>query len=386
MATREALAAYHRKRNFSKTPEPHQAGKHSAGRLSFVIQKHHASQLHYDFRLELDGTLKSWAVPKGPCLDPGVKRMAVHVEDHPLSYADFEGSIPEGNYGAGDVIVWDRGEWLPDEDAHKGYASGKLKFELKGQKLHGHWALVRMRGKGEKQEPWLLIKDTDSAARPLDEYDVLAQEPSSVISGRDVAPDAQQAAKAPARKPAAKRAASAKRTSASKPARLPRITHAERVIDKSSGITKGDLVAYYQSVADLMLVHLHQRPVSLVRAPEGVGGELFFQKHAQGRELPHVTLLDPSLDPEHAPLLQIDSTAALLSAAQMNTIELHTWNATSKIIDKPDRMTFDLDPGEGVPWDRMQDAALLVQTLLVELGMTPFLKTSGGKGLHVVVP
>ncbi|MDM0117014.1 non-homologous end-joining DNA ligase [Variovorax sp. J22R133] len=390
MATREALAPYHRKRNFSNTPEPRQAGKKRAGALSFVIQKHHASQLHYDFRLELDGTLKSWAVPKGPCLDPSVKRMAVQVEDHPLSYGDFEGTIPPGNYGAGTVIVWDRGQWLPEEDARKGYEDGKLVFELQGEKLHGHWALVRMRRNGEKKTPWLLIKESDSAARPLNEYDVLEDQPDSVISGRKpqapAATPTPEAKKAPNAKPApnAKKTPSAKRAPSAKTAT--RITNADRVIDQSSGATKGDLVAHYARFADVVLPHLHRRPVSLVRAPEGVGGELFFQKHAQARELPDVKLLDTSLDPGHEALLQIDTTAGLLSAAQMNTVELHTWNATSDIIDKPDRMTFDLDPGEGVPWSRMQEAALLVQTLLVELGLSPFLKTSGGKGLHIVVP
>lgn len=165
-----------------------------------------------------------------------------------------------------------------------------------------------------------------------------------------------------------------------------RITHAERVIDSQSGITKGELAAFYAQVSELMLPHLKGRPVALVRAPDGVGGELFFQKHAQGRALPGVTLLDPALDPDHEPMLQIDNARGLLSAVQMNVIELHTWNATSDAIDQPDRMTFDLDPGEGVAWPRMQEAAMLVRTLLQELGLPAFLKTSGGKGLHVVVP
>jgi len=182
----EALAPYRLKRDFKKTPEPHQVGHASRAGHAFVVQKHHASHLHYDFRLELDGTLKSWAVPKGPCLDPSVKRMAVHVEDHPVSYADFEGTIPPRQYGAGTVIVWDRGEWEPDGDARRGLAEGKLKFELRGGKLRGRWTLVRMRGKGEKQEPWLLIKEHDEEARPLADYDIVEAEPDSVLSGRDV--------------------------------------------------------------------------------------------------------------------------------------------------------------------------------------------------------
>ncbi|WP_409514027.1 non-homologous end-joining DNA ligase [Variovorax sp. DXTD-1] len=169
-------------------------------------------------------------------------------------------------------------------------------------------------------------------------------------------------------------------------AKAPRITHAERVIDAASGVTKGDLAAYYATVAPLILPHLKGRPVALVRAPEGVGGELFFQKHAQHSDIAGIKLLDPALDPGHDPLLQIDTAQALIGAAQYNTIELHTWNATSRAIGKPDRMTFDLDPGEGVDWQQIQEAALLVHVLLDELGLPSFLKTSGGKGLHVVVP
>jgi bifunctional non-homologous end joining protein LigD len=164
------------------------------------------------------------------------------------------------------------------------------------------------------------------------------------------------------------------------------ITHAERVIDKESGTTKGELVAYYDQVSKLMLAHLKRRPVALVRAPDGIGGELFFQKHAQQGALSGVKLLDPALDPGHEPLLQIETARALLFAAQMNVIELHTWNATSDAIDRPDRITFDLDPGAGVDWPKMQDAAMLLRTLLAELGLPAFLKTSGGKGLHVIVP
>src|SRR5215469_6988055 len=165
-----ALEEYRRKRDFRKTPEP--AGgaataKRSGTGLSFVIQKHAARRLHYDFRLELDGALKSWAIPKGPSLDPGEKRLAVHVEDHPLDYGQFEGVIPEGEYGGGTVLLWDRGIWAPaDEDVDAAYQRGSLKFTLNGEKLHGNWALVRMGGKAaeERRENWLLIKERDEAA------------------------------------------------------------------------------------------------------------------------------------------------------------------------------------------------------------------------------
>ena len=164
------------------------------------------------------------------------------------------------------------------------------------------------------------------------------------------------------------------------------LSHPDRVIDPSTGATKIDVARFYASVAPLLLPHLKQRPVALLRAPDGVGGEQFFQKHMEGRALPGVTVLDAALDAGHAPLLEINSEAALLGVVQMNTLELHTWNATSDKIERPDRFVLDLDPGEGIAWPQVQEAALLVRTLLTELGLTPFLKTSGGKGLHVVTP
>ena len=187
-----ALEEYKRKRDFRKTPEPTGAQRSRAkGRagVSFVIQKHAARRLHYDFRLELDGVLKSWAVPKGPSLDPGEKRLAVHVEDHPLEYGEFEGVIPEGEYGGGTVLLWDRGTWTPlDHDPAAAYAKGALKFTLHGEKLHGNWALVRMGGKaaGERRENWLLIKERDGEAVPHSGDAVVADNPLSVASGRSL--------------------------------------------------------------------------------------------------------------------------------------------------------------------------------------------------------
>ncbi len=185
-----SIKEYWRKRDFNKTAEPR--GKKPALRkdseaLPFVIQKHDASRLHYDLRLEFDGVLKSWAVPKGPSLDPKEKRLAVEVEDHPLEYASFEGIIPEGEYGAGSVIVWDRGVWIADVDPRKAFQKGNIKFELRGEKLHGHWALVRMkRRERDKSNNWLLIKERDAYAKPLEELDVLKKKPRSVISGKEV--------------------------------------------------------------------------------------------------------------------------------------------------------------------------------------------------------
>jgi bifunctional non-homologous end joining protein LigD len=182
-----SLKEYKRKRDFRKTPEPSGDGAKAAPGRQFVIQKHAASRLHYDFRLEHEGTLKSWAVPKGPSLDPSVKSLAVQVEDHPIEYATFEGVIPQGEYGGGTVMVWDRGTWEPEVDPDKGLRQGKLKFKLHGEKLHGSWALVRMGGRaGENGKNWLLIKHRDEEAKPLKKFDVLKREPLSVVSGRDL--------------------------------------------------------------------------------------------------------------------------------------------------------------------------------------------------------
>jgi bifunctional non-homologous end joining protein LigD len=168
------LRKYRTKRDFSKTAEPSGNGKRQRGH-SFVIQKHAATRLHYDFRLEMDGLLKSWAVPKGPSLDPTEKRLAVEVEDHPLDYAKFEGIIPAGEYGGGTVMVWDYGTWEPQADPHAGHQEGKLKFTLDGQRLHGGWALVRIRNdKRRSAKPsWLLIKERDRWARPHADGDIL---------------------------------------------------------------------------------------------------------------------------------------------------------------------------------------------------------------------
>ncbi|MCK9510318.1 MAG: DNA ligase D [Pigmentiphaga sp.] len=735
----DSLASYKKKRNFALTPEPAEGGEPGIEALHYVIQKHWASRLHYDLRLELDGAMKSWAVPKGPSLDPADKRMAVQVEDHPISYNTFEGQIPAGQYGAGKVVIWDRGYWTPIGDPADGYRKGKLKFEIHGHKLKGRWTLIRMHGRGdEKQPPWLLIKEHDAFERPASEFSVVDEMPDSVAAlpappmpvqaagsserngsrglseaakaplpqrlspqlatlveaapadasgwlwelkfdgyrmlariqkgevrlvtrngndwtatmpelakavrrlpvrsawldgevlmldaqgrpdfqalqnafdgestrdlvyyvfdvpyaeGRDLrplplvrrrewlralveqsptdrvrfsaafeakpadlvasacqlgfegvigkrkaAPYAQRrnadwiklkcshrqefviggfteprgsrtgigslllgvhggdgalhyagnvgtgfndrtltelrrkleplitgespfanprairrkahwvrpaliaevsfaewtqenrirhsvfrglrddkpvkaiireepkfmaASKTPTSRvktPTGKRmpatANEANGTNGAKASKVPacrgiavpaslRVTNAERVIDPSTKFTKLDLVRYYAKVAPLMMEHLKARPVALVRASDGVKGELFFQKHLNTAAMSGIAQLDPALYPEHPPMLAVARPEGLLSGAQMNVIEYHTWNARKDRIDRPDRMTFDLDPGKGVAWEQVQEAAHLVQVLLDGLGLPAFLKTSGGKGLHVVVP
>ena len=182
------LLAYRRKRHFNQTPEP--AGKRPPvkGHL-FVVQKHDASHLHYDFRLELDGVLKSWAVPKGPSLDPAIKRLAIHVEDHPVDYGSFEGTIPQGAVWRRHGDALDRGDWEPVGDPHEGYRKGRLKFILHGEKLQGGWMLIRTGGmghSGKDQRQWLLFKERDEKAMPTEEGDLLEQAPLSVLTGRNL--------------------------------------------------------------------------------------------------------------------------------------------------------------------------------------------------------
>ncbi|HEY0848234.1 MAG TPA: DNA ligase D [Noviherbaspirillum sp.] len=739
----DKLSTYHARRNFAITPEPRGDIVGPSGHLRFVVQKHHARKLHYDFRLELDGTLKSWAVPKGPSLDPAEKRLAVHVEDHPLDYIDFEGDIPERQYGAGHVDVWDIGTWEPQGDPLAGYRAGKLKFRLDGEKLHGGWTLVRTRLSGGSKEQWLLIKEKDEDARPHREIDITEAMPHSVLRGPadgagargatrktddaavgtrkppkgrgsrrekkqvdasldptaltnarrasvpatmtpqlatlvDAAPasgdwlyeikfdgyrilarieggdvalltrdgkdwtarmpaqveaiaalgidsawldgeivvldkdgvpsfqllqqsfDEKRAAQilyflfdlpylngydlraaplverrallerllagvrsevlrysapmqqapqqlldsacrmsmegligkradapylgkrsdtwiklkcrrrqefviggytepqgsrkyvgalllgvydngtlryagrvgtgfdratlhavyrqlAPLKQrnspfvgiPAGMRRAEThwvkpqlvaevsfsewtsdgmlrqavfhglrsdkpatdirREEAASAPGKrrvqntqapdvVPietpdaaqlhgiRISNPDRVIDPEGGFTKLDLARYYERIAEHILPYLRNRPVYLLRAPEGIEGERFFQKHSTRMSIPGVRTLDPSLDPGHAPLMTIDSPHALVGAAQMGNVELHTPNATADRIDRPDCMVFDLDPDPALPWEKVVEGAQLTKVVLDELQLQSFLKTSGGKGLHLVVP
>ena len=179
------LDEYHEKRDFGRTPEPAGGEAHTGDSLRFVIQKHAASHLHYDFRLEMDGVLRSWAVSKGPSLDTADKRLAVEVEDHPIEYGDFEGVIPEGEYGGGTVMLWDRGTYTPRGDILGMYGAGSIKIDLHGSKLEGGFALVRMKRRPkETRDNWLLIKERDEHVRPRAEFDVLEALPNSAATGR----------------------------------------------------------------------------------------------------------------------------------------------------------------------------------------------------------
>ncbi len=421
-----SLSEYKRKRHFNVTPEP--KGKKSAAKgNSFVIQKHDASHLHYDFRLELDGTLKSWAVPKGPCLDPSVKRLAMQVEDHPVEYGSFEGIIPEGEYGGGTVMLWDTGTWEAIGDPREGYRSGKLKFHLYGQKLVGDWMLVRIGGKaaedaGKKQ--WLLFKERDDEAKPITDGDVLEEKPLSVSTGRSLeeiaaardwvwgakpkakpkskvkspkppasAAKKSRVKKAPAAMPAAKlvKRAAAKDPHADYDASKQelagvRLTHPDKVLYPDGGITKLDIANYYRTVADWILPHIVDRPLVLVRCPEGQQKECFYQKHP-GLGTPATLRQFPIREKTKTePYVIVDDVSGLISLAQVGALEVHAWGSHAAHLEKPDRLIFDLDPDPGVVWPTVVQGARQVRQFLLDLGLKSFVKTTGGKGLHLVVP
>jgi bifunctional non-homologous end joining protein LigD len=399
--TPRKLEHYRKRRRFDRTPEP--AGRalpEKGAALRYVIQKHAARRLHYDFRLEHEGVLLSWSVPKGPSLSPAERRLAVRTEDHPLEYAGFEGVIPQGEYGAGNVMVWDHGSWQPESDVAASLKKGRLTFTLQGTKLHGRWHLVRLRSQGEKRENWLLFKGRDAAAS--DDEDVLEAQPESVVSGRSLDEigaarervwHSNREADAPkgVRARVARRAADRAPVRASEiVSRLPvgfRFTNLDKRLYPELGLTKADLIAYYALVAEWLLPHVAGRPLTLVRCPDGVGSQCFYQKHA-GTGMPKaVERIDiAEEDGEVKPYLAIHDLPGLLAAPQLGALELHTWVAHWPEVERPDQLVFDVDPDEGLGWEQVVSAATELKQRLEDLGLESFVKTTGGKGLHVVAP
>lgn len=408
------LKEYVRKRDFKKTSEPKGAvvakgaGKSKGKPLTFVVQKHAASHLHYDFRIEMEGVLRSWAVPKGPSFDPTVKRLAMHVEDHPYEYGSFEGTIPQGEYGGGTVMLWDQGTWIPDGDNPvAAYHKGSLKFELKGTKLKGRWALFRIRTGGEKS--WLLVKEKDKFAKSIKKYDVTTKEPLSVTTGRDLDEIAnakkknvwgnkpeRQLKKAAAKEITAKKSTP---TKAAKPAKklvkkkTPsldelkniNITHPDKIYYKDKGYTKLDVIEYYVKASELMLEHISDRPIMVIRSPGGAEtGKMFFQKHWTPSFPKAVKKIKSGTDEDD--LITVDSVEGIIGLIQLGTLEIHIWNTHAQHIETPDQLVFDIDPDEGVTWKDITNTASIFRKRLEQIGLKSFLKTTGGKGLHVVTP
>jgi bifunctional non-homologous end joining protein LigD len=390
------LERYREKRDFSRTPEP-PAKAARKQKFSYVVQKHAARNLHYDFRLELDGVLLSWAVPKGPSLDPAVKRLAMQTEDHPVEYGGFEGTIPKGEYGGGTVMVWDRGTWVPEGDPRAQYQKGRLTFELRGKKLGGRWHLVRTRkGGDDTKQSWLLFKSEDERARRRN-GSIVEEQPDSALTGRSLEEIAEQADRTwhSKRKERSSSGEGPKKSpkklgngASSAGARTPSVTltHPDRVLYPERGTTKRDLADYYAKVADYILPHVANRPLSLVRCPEGQDKQCFFQKHV-GAGVPApiraIPIHDKNGDVEYT---TVDDVLGLIALVQMSVLEIHTWGSHADDPERPDLLVLDLDPDTALPWRRVAESALVIRERLRQLGLESFVKTTGGKGLHVCAP
>lgn len=400
----DALQTYRDKRDFSRTPEPSGAASPaSAGEAPrFVVQRHRAGRLHYDLRLEVDGVLVSWAVPRGPTLDPTVKRLAVHVEDHPLDYAEFEGLIPKGEYGAGDVIVWDIGTYVSLKgDAAGAIEAGELQVELHGQKLSGRFVLVRTgRSSGEGRQ-WLLLKSDDGSAVPG--WDTEAH-PRSVLSGRTndevrhppapppVRPDPHDRWHAPS--PAQFEALES----------LPNdgtwhvdgvdvaLTNLDKVLfpgrDGAAPLTKRDLIRHYATVAPSLLAYLVDRPVNLQRFPNGVDAKGFWQKNVPSNAPEWWSSFhDVDARPGRTEWYSVlDRPAALVWLANLAVVELHPWTSPVADVAAPSWALIDIDPGPATTFDDVIVLARLYRTALDHLGILGGPKVTGQRGIQIWVP
>jgi bifunctional non-homologous end joining protein LigD len=413
----DALAPYRRKRDFARTPEP--SGSPAAGAPDldaprFVVQRHRARRLHYDFRLEIGDVLVSWAVPKGPTLDPAVRRAAFKVEDHPIEYIDFEGVIPAGEYGGGDVIVWDAGTWQADEagdppDPAAALAAGELHLDLAGEKLRGRFVLVRTRRGNWEKEEWLLLHKHDEFA--VDGWDP-EEHPRSVLSGRTndevkADPERMWRSDLPASVAAVllkPRIVTASEEELAELDGLPaqgtwhvfgrelKVTNLGKVLFPArpgeEPVSKRDLLRYTAQVAPTLVPHLRQRALNMHRYPNGAQAKGFWQK-----ELPDhapewlARWTNPEADRgETRTYLVVDEPAALVWAANFGALEWHAWTSQ---IDEPHQPTYalvDLDPGDATSWEDLLVLARLHRTALEHLGVHGRVKVTGRRGIQIWVP
>jgi bifunctional non-homologous end joining protein LigD len=368
-----ALEQYRAKRNFTHTPEPKGVVKRHAGKPVFVIQEHHASKLHYDLRLESGGVLKSWAVPREPTMDPTVKRLAVRVEDHPLAYARFQGDIPQGEYGAGHVEIWDQGTYQvakPAKALERGLDDGKVEFELHGQRLKGKFTLLRTQW-GRGKDNWLLIKLTDAYAQP-------GTAAHAAISGR------RNTTARTHRRPNPK--SNGKATG--RP-RTVEFTHTDKVLFPAKGYTKGDVLEFYEKIADRLLPHLKDRPVTLERLPDGLqrpNSPHFWQKNTPDYYPDWIPRIDlPTERGKPVQYALVNDLQTLLYLVNQGTMTFHVYFSRVSDLEHPDYVLFDLDPGQATFQDAVK-VAKHIHRLLVHQGADSFPKTSGKSGLHIVVP
>lgn len=355
------LTKYNEKRDFNKTKEPVGKSEKKSKRLKFVVQYHIARKEHYDLRLEYNGVLLSWAVPKGPSYEPKDKRLAVHVEDHPISYRNFEGNIPKGEYGGGTVMIFDRGFYEPLNDFQKGMKNGNLKFRLKGSRLKGDWTLVHF-----KEDNWLLIKENDKYF----EFNDIKQITTSIKTNRTIEEIKNNE----------------KKSKKENIINGIEITNPDKILYKNSKITKLEVIKYYEKVSKKMLRYIDKRIISTVRCPEGIHNDIFFKKHFENEREGFSKIIVSNQNHETEDYYYITNEKGLISEAQMNSIEFHTWGSKITDINYPDIMVFDLDPDEKLSLKKLRDGVRDLKSILDELKLKSYLKTSGGKGYHIVVP
>jgi bifunctional non-homologous end joining protein LigD len=410
------LAPYHAKRDFSRTPEPAGAKPESPDgvQLRFVVQLHRARRKHYDVRFEMSGVLASWAVPNGPTLDPAVKRLAVHVEDHPIEYIDFEGVIPHGEYGGGDVIVWDTGTWEPYEtdDPVAAVAAGELKADVSGYKLKGRFVLIKTGGRrgSEDADQWLMMHMKDDLAVPgwnPEDY------PQSVLTGRtneqvkadpdrlwrSDLPPAEAAVELRPRPvaPPTKDELAALDDLGSTGAwsvfgRELRLTNLDKELfpgrEGEPAVSKRELIRYAAQIAPVILPYVSGRPLNMHRFPGGADQPGFWNK-----QLPdHVPAWlprwrDPNAKPDKTTTyLVIDEPAALVWAANYGALEWHAWTSLAASPENPTYALIDIDPGSSTTWDEILVLARLHRTALAHLGVRAQPKVTGQRGIQIWIP
>ena len=409
----ERLETYRARRDFTVTPEPPGSGA-ARGWGRFVVQRHRARRLHYDLRLELEGVLVSWAVPKGPTLDPAARQLAVHVEDHPIEYFDFEGVIPKGEYGGGDVIVWDWGTWEPAgaEDPARAIEKGNLHFDLQGQKLAGRFVLVRRDRDQSGKEQWLLLHKHDEHAQAGWDPEAHPRSVKSGLTNDEVAaaPEALWRSDLPAGE-AAVRMGQPRRSWASPTddelralesiggagrwvveGRELKLTNLDKVLfparEGGRAVAKRDLVRYHALIAPHMLPYLVDRPINLHRYPDGVERPGFWHKEVPAYAPEWLARWrNAQADPgETEWYAVVDSGPALVWMANYGAVELHAWTSRLPDVHQPTWALIDIDPGPRTSFEDVLVLARLYRTALDHLGVVGMPKVTGQRGIQIWVP
>ena len=413
------LDTYRDKRDFSRTDEPAGVPGDNETGDRFVVQRHRARRRHYDLRLEMGGVLASWAVPKGPTLDPEVRRLAVHVEDHPVEYADFEGVIPAGEYGGGDVIVWDRGTWTPvdTEDPVRAVEEGTLHFDVYGEKLRGRFVLVRPRRSGTGTGQWLLLHKHDRFATvgwDPEDHPVsvksgrtnpqVAADPDARWHGDRPAPDAEETISRRPSTPAGRRrhwtpVDGAVLEDLDRLGRTGtwhvddhalRLTNLDKILapgrDDEPDLSKRDIIRYLTTVAPVMLPYLVDRAVTTHRFPAGVTEPGFWQRQLPAHAPKWLRRWEYHAAGRDRHYLVPDRIAAMVWLANHGALELHGWTGRVDDVEHPDWALFDIDPGERTEFAEVVELARLHRAALDHLGVVGKPKVTGQRGIQIWVP